>query len=119
MRVIFFVLCIFLSIEFIDNTQCAFREGLVGKCGCCPLVGGNCVHFNTIDGWSTEWHVCVPDHLKDTFTLDKCLPNITINKGYTPLCRTDNGTFRFFHQCATKITCLLPIARRDRKRNFE
>lgn len=111
MRVIFIVLCIFLSIKFIANTQCAPNLNLAGHCGCCPLIGGNCIHFITIDGVAASWHTCVPDHLKDNFTLENCRNNITFDKNMTRLCHTKNGTFRFFPQCITKDLCYISLRR--------
>jgi len=109
MRTILFVLCIFLSIKFIHNTQCKSRPGLVGYCGCCPLLGGNCIYYDTIDGMATSWHLCVPDYLTDTFSLEDCQPKIIIDRNYSRICRTKNDTFRLFHQCATKETCFSSI----------
>ena len=116
MQRVLFIVCIFLSIKCIDNTQCTSRADLVGRCGCCPIVGGNCISYETIDGMAATWHVCVPDHLKENFTLEQCKPNIIMDKNYTRVCRTKTGTFRLFPQCTTKAQCLLPIPRRNCKR---
>jgi hypothetical protein len=113
MRTILFLLCIFLSIKFIHNSQCRSRTDLAGHCGCCSIIGGNCIHYETIDGVDVSWHLCVPDHLKKTFSLEQCKPNITIDKNFTRICRTKNGTFRLFPQCATKDLCRLRILRRN------
>ncbi|CAF0798398.1 unnamed protein product [Rotaria sp. Silwood1] len=107
MRVLLFFLCIFLSIKFIHNSQCHSRFGLVGHCGCCPYIGGNCIHFETIDGIDISWHVCVPNHLRKTFSLEQCKPKLINDKNYTRLCRTRNATFRLFPQCTTKDVCFL------------
>jgi len=90
--------------------MCVFRSDLAGRCGCCPLIGGSCIYYETIDGIDVSWHLCVPDHLKKTFTLEQCKPNLIEDKDLTRICRTKNGTFRLFHQCITKDLCLLPIA---------
>jgi hypothetical protein len=109
MRTILFILCIYLSIKFIHNSQCKSRSDLLDHCGCCPLIGGNCIYYDTIDGIDVSWHLCVPDHLKETFTLEQCKPNLINDKNSTRICRTKNGTFRLFPQCATKDICFLPI----------
>ncbi len=109
MRTILFILCICLSIKFIHNSICIPRSDLAGRCGCCPLIGGSCIYYDTIDGIDVSWHLCVPDHLKKTFTLEQCKPNLIEDKKSTRICRTKNETFRLFHQCTTKDLCLLPI----------
>jgi hypothetical protein len=113
MRLILVLLCIFLSIKFIHNTQCSSRSDLVGHCGCCSLIGGNCIYYNTIDGLSMSWHLCVPDDRKKTFSLEQCKPNPVIDKNFTRLCRTTNETFRLFPQCVTKDICFLAIPARN------
>ncbi|CAF0752014.1 unnamed protein product [Rotaria sordida] len=110
---LFFFLCIFLSIKLIDNSQCQVRFGLVGRCGCCSYIGGNCIYYETIDGIDVSWHVCVPNHLKKTFSLEQCKPKLIPAKNYTRICRTSNGTFRLFPQCTTKEICFLPTPSRN------
>jgi hypothetical protein len=112
MRTILVLFCIFLSIKFIDNSQCSSSSNLAGRCGCCPIIGGSCVYYDTIDGIDVSWHLCVPEHLKNNFSLDQCKPNVTIDKNSTRLCRTKYGTFRLFPQCATKQLCSLPMPRK-------
>ncbi|CAF3770615.1 unnamed protein product [Rotaria magnacalcarata] len=107
MRTILFLLCIFLSIKFIDNSQCISGVGLAGHCGCCPFIGGSCIDFGTIDGTSVSWHMCVPSSLKKNFSLKQCKPELMRDKNNTRICRTRNGTFRLFHQCAKKEICFL------------
>jgi hypothetical protein len=104
--------------KFIHNSQCKSRSDLVGHCGCCPLIGGSCIYYDTIDGMDVSWHLCVPDDMKKSFALEQCKPNVTMDKNATRLCRTKNGTFRLFHQCATKEHCLLPTTRRNCKKNL-
>ncbi|CAM4866003.1 unnamed protein product [Rotaria socialis] len=65
--------------------------GLAGHCGCCPFIGGSCIHFDTVDGIDVSWHIPKPMH----------------DKNHTRICRTRNGTFRLFPQCATKQICFL------------
>jgi len=112
MRTILFLLCVFLSIKFIQNSQCKSRIDLVGYCGCCSLIGGNCIYYDTIDGMDVSWHLCVPDYLKETFSLEQCKPNLIFDKNSTRICRTKNETFRLFPQCAIKDLCFLPIPRK-------
>ncbi|UJR25997.1 hypothetical protein I4U23_007344 [Adineta vaga] len=108
MRTSFFLLCICLSIKFIENTQCKSATHTVGPCGCCPLIGGVCKSYETIDGVAASWHLCIPAHLEDTFSLEQCKPKIMMAKNFTRICRTKNEIFRLFPQCATKEICLLP-----------
>ncbi|CAF0776140.1 unnamed protein product [Adineta ricciae] len=115
MQTLLGVLCILFSIRFIDNTQCQRNAQIVGPCGCCPIIGGVCISYEGIDGLAALWHVCVPAHLKETFTLDQCMPKILPSNNFTRLCRTANETFRIFPQCATKQTCLLPKPSRPYK----
>jgi hypothetical protein len=112
MRTILVLFSILLSIKFIDNSQCTARSDLAGHCGCCPIIGGNCIYYDTIDGIDVSWHLCVPEHLKDNFSLNQCKPNITMDKNSTRICRTKHGIFRLFPQCATKQICSLPTPRK-------
>ena len=113
MRTTLLLLCIILCIRSVHNSQCAFHPELAGHCGCCPIIGGSCVYFNTIDNIDVSWHTCVPEHLKDQFSLDHCKPEITADKNSTRLCRTKYGIFRLFPQCASKAVCSLTIPRRS------
>ena len=113
MRTILILLCIFLSIRFIDNSQCVASPELAGYCGCCPIIGGSCLYFNTIDGIDVSWHLCMPEHLKNNFSLDQCQPNVAMVKYPIALCRTKYGIFRLFPQCTTKAQCLSATPRRS------
>jgi hypothetical protein len=122
MRTILFLLCIFLSIQFIHNTQCTPGSTLVGRCGCCPIIGGSCIYYETIDGLAMSWHLCVPENRKETFSLEECKPKPIMDKNFTRICRTKNETFRLFPQCTTKELCSLslpiPIPLRNCMRNI-
>jgi hypothetical protein len=109
MRITFLLLCIFLSIKFTHNSQCKSRPDVAGHCGCCPIIGGSCIHYDTIDGMDVSWHLCVPENLKKTFSLEQCKPKLIVAKNLTRICRTTNGTFRLFPQCATKDLCSLAL----------
>lgn len=119
MRAILLLLCLVLSIKFVHNSQCAAHPQLAGYCGCCPIIGGSCVYFETLDNIDVSWHTCVPEHLKNQFSLNDCKPNITMDKNSTRLCRTKYGIFRLFPQCASKAVCKLSIPRRSRIRVCE
>ena len=106
-RSLLFYFCLLLSIKSIQNTQCAWSTHLAGHCGCCPLIGGSCVHLNTLDDLSMSWHLCVPEHRQKNFSLAECQPNLVMDKNLTRLCHTKNETFRLFPQCATKEVCAL------------
>ena len=112
-RALLFYFCLLLSIKSIQNTQCAWSASLAGHCGCCPLIGGSCVHFNSLDNLDMFWHLCVPKHHAKNFSLDECRPGLVMDKNHTRLCRTKNGTFRLFPQCTTKDICLLPLPPRN------
>ena len=118
MRTILFLLCIFLSIQFIHNTQCTPGSTLVGHCGCCPIIGGSCIYVETIDGLAMSWHLCVPENRKATFSLEECKPKPIVDKNFTRICRTKNETFRLFPQCTTKELCSLPIPARNCMKNI-
>ena len=112
-RFVFICLSIgLLFIKSIENSQCSYSKELAGYCGCCPLIGGSCIYYDTIDSIDVSWHLCVPDYLKESFKLEDCIPHVTIDRNSTRLCRTKNGTFRLFPQCATKEMCRLPMPER-------
>lgn len=114
MKRLFILLCIFLSIKFIDNTQCVYSRDLAGYCGCCSIIGGNCIHYETLDGLDMSWHVCVPPDLVKTFSLKLCKPKLIEAKNSTLVCNTNKGSFRLFPQCTTKKVCSLPTQSRNR-----
>ena len=101
------------SIAVVDSSQCAASPALAGHCGCCPIIGGSCVHFSTVDNIDVSWHTCVPESRRSTFALKECRPNLIPDQNSTRLCRTKNGTFRFFPQCAMKTVCSLPLPKRN------
>ena len=116
MRTILFLVCILLSVKSLTSTQCVHTPDVIGACGCCGLLSAKtaCVTFETIDGLASSWHACVPDYLKDSFTLDLCRPGVDMGTNHTRICRTKKyGVFRLFPQCATKQQCLLKTFAKD------
>ena len=102
-----------MSVAVVDSSQCAASPALAGHCGCCPIIGGSCVHFSTVDNIDVSWHVCVPESRRSNFSLKECRPHLIPDRNSTRLCRTKNGTFRFFPQCAMKAVCSLPLPTRN------
>jgi hypothetical protein len=112
MRLVFFCLVSILYIGSIENSQCSSSMNLAGYCGCCSLIGGNCIYYNTLDNIDISWHLCVPDYRRESFSLDQCQPHVLPDMNFTRICRTKNETFRLFPQCATKDICSLPLSSR-------
>ena len=110
---ILLLLSLSFSISSIDSSQCAPSPDLAGHCGCCRIIGGSCVHFSTVDDIAVSWHVCVPESRRETFSLKECKPSLIPDQNSTRLCRTKNGTFRFFPQCVKKTVCSIALPKRN------